>query len=52
MGRFLHAVHDAYVTGPGRVAEPEEVVEAVEERLGADFAESRSAESRSAESRT
>lgn len=52
VGRFLHAVHDAYVTGPGRVAEPEEVVEAVEERLGADFAESRSAESRSAESRT
>jgi len=39
VGRFLQAVHDAYVTGPGMVAEPAEVAEAVGERLGADFAE-------------
>lgn len=39
VSRFLRAVHDAYVTGPGMVAEPYEVVEAVEERLGAGFVE-------------
>lgn len=34
VGRFLDGVHHAYVTGPGWVAEPDEVREAVEERLG------------------
>lgn len=38
VGRYLRAVHEAYLTGPGRVAEPWEVREIVEERLGADFA--------------
>ncbi len=37
--RFLQAVFDAYLSGPGAVAEPLEVVEAVGERLGAELAE-------------
>ena len=37
--RFLQAVFDAYLTGPGAVATPDEVVEAVEERLGSDLAD-------------
>jgi acetyl esterase/lipase len=37
--RFLQAVFDAYLTGPGAVATPEEVVEAVEHRMGADLAD-------------
>jgi acetyl esterase/lipase len=37
--RFLQAVFDAYLSGAGAEATPEEVVEAVEERLGADLAE-------------
>lgn len=36
--RFLQAVYDAYLTGPGAVAEPGEVVDAVEERLGVGLA--------------
>ena len=37
--RFLQAVFDAYLTGPGAEATPDEVVEAVEERLGSDLAD-------------
>ncbi len=37
--RFLQAVYDAYLTGPGQVAEPQEVLESVRERMGADLAE-------------
>lgn len=37
--RFLQAVYDAYLTGPGHVAEPQEVLESVRERMGADLAE-------------
>ena len=36
-GRFLQAVYDAYLTGPGAVAEPDEVLEAVQHRLGIDL---------------
>jgi acetyl esterase/lipase len=37
--RFLEAVYEAYVEGPGWVAEPEEVVEAVGAELGEELAE-------------
>ena len=37
--RFLQAVYDAYLTGPGNVAEPHEVLESVKVRVGAPLAE-------------